>query len=43
MWLASIYDVQVSELDMDFDYETDIKGIAQDVADRQDPRTRQFR
>ena len=44
VWLASIYDVQVSELDMDFDYETDIKGIAQDVADRQDPAyTRQFR
>ena len=43
VWLASIYGVEVWELDKEYPYETDIKALAQDVADRQDPAyTRQF-
>ena len=43
VWLASIYGVEVWDLDKDYTYETDIKALAQDVSDRQDPAyTRQF-
>ena len=43
VWLESIYDFNVLEFDKEYDYETDIKAIAHDVAGRQEAAyTRQF-
>ena len=43
VWLESIYGYDVSDFEKEYDYETDIKQIAHDVASRQDPAyTRQF-
>lgn len=36
VWLESIYDVNVLDFDKDYTYQTDIKAIAHDVANRQD-------
>ena len=43
IWLQSIYNYDVSQFDRVYEYETDIKQIAHDVANRQDPvYARQF-
>lgn len=43
VWLESIYDFNVLEFDKEYAYETDIKAIAHDVAERQEAAyTRQF-
>ena len=43
VWLESIYDVNVLNFDKDYTYETDIKAIAHEVAERQEAAyTRQF-
>jgi hypothetical protein len=44
VWLQSIYDFNVLDLDKEYTYDTDIKTIAYEVASRQDGAyTRQFR
>ena len=43
VWLQSIYNYNVLEFAKEYPYTTDIKAIAHDVAQRQDPAyTRQF-
>ena len=43
VWLQSIYNYDVLDFEKDYTYTTDIKQIAHDVANRQDPAyTRQF-
>jgi hypothetical protein len=43
VWLQSIYNYNVLELNKDYTYTTDIKQIAHDVANRQNPAyMRQF-